>query len=72
MRHTCMVLYGSLVPGTIAVVGRSATRVTLLTFAAPADDGDAAPPHDHLVPVEDKWLSAVLLVARQTVYTRTR
>ena len=31
------------------------TRVTLLTFAAPADDGDAAPPHDHLVLVEDKW-----------------
>ena len=32
-----------------------ATRVTSLTFAAPADDGDAAPPHDHLVLVEDKW-----------------
>ena len=31
------------------------TRVTLLTFAAPPDDGDAAPPHDHLVLVEDKW-----------------
>ena len=34
------------------------TRVTLLTFDAPSmslDDGDAAPPHDHLVLVEDKW-----------------
>ena len=31
------------------------TRVTLLTFVAPPDDGDAAPPHDHLVLVEDKW-----------------
>ena len=31
------------------------TRVTLLTFAAPPDDGDAAPPYDHLVLVEDKW-----------------
>ena len=31
------------------------TRVTSLTFAAPADDGDAAPPYDHLVLVEDKW-----------------
>ena len=31
------------------------TRVTSLTFAAPPDDGDAAPPHDHLVLVEDKW-----------------
>ena len=31
------------------------TRVTALTFAAPPDDGDAAPPHDHLVLVEDKW-----------------
>ena len=31
------------------------TKVTLLTFATRVDDGDAAPPHDHLVLVEDKW-----------------
>ena len=30
-------------------------HVTLLTFAAPPNDGDATPPHDHLVLVEDKW-----------------
>ena len=26
-----------------------------IDFRRPADDGDAAPPYDHLVPVEDKW-----------------
>ena len=26
-----------------------------IDFRRPPDDGDAAPPHDHLVLVEDKW-----------------